>query len=186
MATPSSGMQPVKGTWSAWLLTGLFLAVAVILFVLVYLAFPANQHFSALIVIGILSLVFALVCYFAEALSRDPVSQRSLAWGFFGMGFTVLILTIGLGPTYGVLSAVAQLYGLLFTIVALIIAIALIIWRLRAVKATENLEVARTSWRREPAPSAFSYAAANSPSVPATAPPVPPPGGPNPPPPGGP
>jgi apolipoprotein N-acyltransferase len=177
-------MQPVKGKWSALVLTALFLAVAIILFVLIYLAFPANQHFTALITIGILSLVFAVLCYLAESLSRDPVSQRSLAWGFFGMGFTVLLLSIGLGPYYNVLSPVAQLYGLLFTILALIVALALIGWRIRAVRATENLEVARGSWRNEPTPSAFSYAAAQSPSVPGTAQPPSTPGSSNPPPPG--
>jgi hypothetical protein len=183
MTSTFRSIQPVHGTWSAILLTALFLAAAVILFVLIYLAFPANQHFTALITIGILSLVFAILCYFAESLSRNPLSQRSLAWGFFGMGFTVLFLSVGLGPSYGVLSPVAQLYGLLFLILALIAALAGIVWRLRAVRATENLEAVRGSWRNEPTPSAFSYAAAQSPSVPGTAQPPSSPA-PSPPPPG--
>jgi hypothetical protein len=184
MVSSPGSMQPVKGRWSAIVLTALFLAVGVILFTLIYLSFPANQHFTALITIGILSLVFAVLCYLAESLSRDPVSQRSLAWGFFGMGFTVLLLTIGLGPYYGVLSPFAQLYGLLFTILALAVALALITWRTRSLRATANLEAARGAWRNEPTPSAFSYAAAQSPSVPGTVQPSSPPGSSTPPPPG--
>ncbi len=171
MGAPSPRLQPVRDRWSGWVLTVLFLVTAVILFLLVYYALPGNQHFFALVVIGILALCLSLGCYMAESFSRDPTAQRSLAWGFFGMGFAVLFLTIGLGPTYGVLSTTWMLVGLLFTMIALVVTVALIGWRGRAVRATENQQVARQAWRQESAPSAFSYAAANSPSVPATAPP---------------
>ncbi len=171
MGAPSSQLRPVRDRWSGLVLTVLFLVTAAVLFLLVYFALPGNQHFFALIVIGILALILSLGCYLAESFSRDPSAQRSLAWGFFGMGFAVLFLTIGLGPTYGVLSTTWMLLGLLLTLITLIVAVALIAWRGRAVRATENQQVARQSWREEPAPSAFSYAAANSPSVPSTAPP---------------
>jgi len=51
-------------------------------------------------------------------------------------------------------------------VIVLIVTVALIGWRGRAVRRTANREVPREAWRNEPAPSAFSYAAANSPSVP--------------------
>src|SRR5271157_1521722 len=143
MTTTPSAIQPVRGTTSGMLLTALFLVVAILLFIAIYFALPDNQHYGALLLIGVLSLVFALACYFAEALSREPTSQRSLAWGFFGMGFTVLVLTV-----------------------VLAIAVAFIVWRTRAVRATENQMVSRAAWRNEPAPSAFTYGTANSPSVP--------------------
>jgi hypothetical protein len=156
-------------------LTVLFLVVAVILFYLIYIAFTANQHFYGLIWIGILSLIFAIGCYLAESFSRDPSAQRSLAWAFFGLGFAVLFLTLGLAPSYGVSLGVWQLIGLLLTTVALAVAIGLVAWRIRSLQATRVQESVREQWRERAPPSAFSYAAANSPAVPATAAPPPPP-----------
>ncbi|HTW40388.1 MAG TPA: hypothetical protein VMF04_06015 [Thermoplasmata archaeon] len=171
MSTPSAPTAPARSKTNAAVLTAIFLVVAAILFYLVYLALPSSQHFYGLLWIGILALIFAVVCYLAESLSRDPAAQRSLAWGFFGMGFAVLFLTIGLAPSYGVSLGTWQLIGLLLTAIALGISIALVGWRLRAVQATQSREAVRDQWRERPAPSAFSYAAANSPSVPQTAPP---------------
>lgn len=164
------------------MLSVLFLLIAAILFYLIYLAFPASQHFYGLLWIGILSLIFALLSYFAESFSRDPTAQRSAAWGFFGMGFAVLFLTIGLAPYYGISLGIWQLVGLLFTLIALVVSVALIGWRLRALQSTSSRLAVREQWRERPAPSAFSYAAANSPSVPATAPAPPVPAGDSPPP----
>ncbi len=180
MATPTP--TPTSTKWNAIVLTAIFLVVGAILFYLIYLAFPSDQHFYGLVWIGILALVLAAVCYLAESFSRDPAAQRSLAWGFFGMGFAVLFLTIGLAPSYGISLGVWQYVGLLLTAIALGVAIALVGWRMRAVRTTERREAVREQWRERPAPSAFTYAAANSPSVPATAPPPTPPSNPTPPP----
>jgi len=167
MTTPSSAIQPVPTRWSGALLTALFVVLAAVVFLLIYYAFPANQHYLGLLVIGVVSLIFAIGCYLAESFSRDPSYQRSLAWGFFGMGFAVLFLTVGLGPYYvSGITVVEQLAGLVILIVVLIVSVALIAWRVRALRATENQQVPRAAWRSETAPSAFSYAAANSPSVP--------------------
>jgi hypothetical protein len=171
MSTPSAPSAPAAGKTNAVVLTLIFLVVAAILFYLIYLAFPSSQHFWGLLWIGILALIFAIVCYLAESFSRDPAAQRSLAWGFFGMGFAVLFLTIGLAPSYGVSLGIWQLVGLLLTAIALGVSIALVGWRMRAVRSTQTREAVRDQWRERPAPSAFSYAAANSPSVPQTAPP---------------
>lgn len=172
-ATPPA-MQPVPTKWSGALLTALFLVLAVVIFLLLYYTFTADQHYTALLLIGVVSLIFALGCYLAESLSRNPSYQRSLAWGFFGMGFAVLFLTVGLGPYYiSSISTTDQLTGLAILLVVLIITVALIAWRIRAVRTTQNQQIPRASWRSEAAPSAFSYAAAKSPSVPSTAPPPP-------------
>jgi peptidoglycan/LPS O-acetylase OafA/YrhL len=176
MTGSSSAMQPVRTKWSGALLTALFLVLAAVIFLLIYYTFTANQHYTALLLIGVVSLIFALGCYLAESLSRDPSYQRSLAWGFFGMGFAVLFLTVGLGQYYlgsSVVSTTDQLTGLAILLVVLIVSVALIAWRVRAVRATQNQQIPRAAWRNEAAPSAFSYAAANSPSVPTTAPPPP-------------
>jgi MFS family permease len=170
MSTGAPALTPVRDKWSGWLLTGLFLAAAVLLFLLIYEGLPQNQHYGALLLIGVVSLFLALGSYLAESFSREPTAQRSLAWGFFGLGFAVLFLSIGLGPSYGLLSTIYMLLGLLLTVIVLIVAVALIAWRGRAVRATANRELPRQAWRNEAAPSAFSYAAANSPSVPEAAP----------------
>ena len=167
MTVPSSALQPVPTRWSGAVLTVLFLAFAVVVFLLIYYAFPADQHYTGLLLIGVVSLIFAIGCYLAESVSRDPSYQRSLAWGFFGMGFAVLFLTVGLGPYYiSGITVVEQLAGLLIILVVLIVSVFLIAWRVRAVRATENQQIPRAAWRNEPAPSAFSYATAQSPSVP--------------------
>jgi len=168
-ATPTPAVRPAGGRWGGWVLTGLFLAVAVLLFLLIYYALPGNGHYGALIVIGILSLIFALGSYLAESLSREPSAQRSLAWGFFGMGYAVLFISVALGGSYGV-SVTLQLLGLLLTLIALIVTVALIGWRMRAVRATESRAAPRAAWRGEPASSALSYPAASSPSVPQVSP----------------
>ncbi len=177
MTTPTPTAPPSRTRWSGVVLTALFLVIAAILFYLVYIALPQSQHFYGLVWIGILALIFAVASYLAESLSRDPAAQRSLAWGFFGMGFAVLFLTLGLAPSYGISLGIWQPIGLLFTAIALAVSIALIAWRLRAVQSTASREGVREQWRARPAPSAFSYAAANSPSVPATAPAATSPGG---------
>jgi hypothetical protein len=174
MNPPQPAIQPIHGRYSAIVLTVVFLALAVLIFVALYFTLPDNEHYGALLLIGVLSLVFALCSYLAEAFSRDPAAQRSLAWGFFGMGFTVLYLTVILGPFYinGILTPIEQLTTVIVLTVVLAVSIVGVVWRMRAVRATENEMVSRAAWRNEPAPSALSYGAANSPSVPkVTAPP---------------
>jgi site-specific recombinase len=170
----SSGPQPIGDRWSAPLLGGLFVAVSVIVDLLLYYSFPADHYFWALLGIGIFSLLFALIAALAQSLSRQPIVQRALSWGYLGLGFAVLFLTVALGPSYGALTVTGELIGLLLLVVALAVAVALVSWRGRALRSTENREVARAAWRQEPTQSAFTYATAGSPSVPEASPPVPP------------
>jgi peptidoglycan/LPS O-acetylase OafA/YrhL len=182
MNAPPSAPPPSRQGISAAVLTALFVIVAGLLFYAIYLAFPQNHEFTALLIIGSLALVFALGCYLAESISRDPMAQRSLAWAFLAMGFATLFLTVGLGPTYNVETTLGMLTGLIILIVLLMVTIALIAWRIRRVDQTAHREVARQTWRTEAPVSALSYSTANAPSVPTTAPSppagnVPPPSG---------
>jgi hypothetical protein len=170
-STPTGGAPPARQGWNAGLLSGLFLVVAALLFYGIYLAFPQNHEFTALIYIGILALIFAIACYLLEAASRDPAAQRSLAWAFMAMGFATLFLSVGLGPTYNVESFGDMLLGLIVLVIILAVTIALIAGRIRGVQQTAHQEVARAAWRHEAPVSAFSYSAANSPSVPTSTPP---------------
>jgi len=171
MASTQAGPRPSAGSWGPWILAALFLVIAALIFAAVYFTLTSFNHYYALIAIGILSLFFALGSYLAEAASRVPTIQRALAWGFFGMGFADLIVTVALGPTYNVLTTVGALVGLAVTLAALFIAVGLMMWRVRAVARTTARETPRESWRNEPTPSALSYSTANSASVPAVTPP---------------
>jgi hypothetical protein len=170
-STPTAGSPPARQGWSAGLLTGLFLVAAALLFYGIYLGFPQNHEFTALLLIGVVALIFAVACYLLESASRDPAAQRSLAWAFLAMGFATLFLTVGLGPTYNVESFGSMLLGLFVLVIVLAITIALIAWRIRGVQQTARQQVARESWRAEAPVSALNYATANSPSVPSTSPP---------------
>jgi hypothetical protein len=173
MATSAPGGRATPAGWGAPILAVLFLVIAALVFAAIYYTLPQSNHYFALLTIGVLALFFSLGSYLAESASRQPTIQRSLAWGFFGMGFAVLIVSIALGPTYGVLSSVTALVGLAVTIAVLAIAVGLMMWRVRAVARTAAREAPRQSWRQEPTPSALSYSAATSPSVPAVTPPPP-------------
>jgi MFS family permease len=160
--------------WGAWLLAVIFLVIAALIFAALYYAYPGYNHWYALIGIGIVALVFSVGSYFAEAASRQPTIQRSLAWGFFGMGFAVLLITVAIGPMYSVLGTVPALIGLVIVLAALFLTVGLMMWRVRSVARTAAREAPREAWRQEPTPSAFSYSTATSPSVPAVTPPPPP------------
>jgi hypothetical protein len=161
---------PPRQGISALLLALIFFAVAALLFFAIYVSLPADAHFGALILIGSLALVFALLCYIFEFASRDPAAQRSLSYGFAGMGFATLFLSIGLGPSYGVESTGNMLLGLIVMFIVLGITVALVMWRVRAVAADAPREAARQAWRQEQPVSAFSYTTANSPGAPTTTP----------------
>ncbi len=173
MAAKDSANRSPPAAWGAWVLAALFLVIAALVFAALYYALPASHHYDALLAIGVIALFFSLGSYLAEAASREPTIQRSLAWGFFGMGFAVLIATVALGPSYGTLTTVWTLVGLVIVLAALFVSVGLIMWRVRSVARTAAREAPREAWRREPTPSAFSYATATSPSVPAVTPPPP-------------
>jgi MFS family permease len=173
MASMPAAPRPTPAGWGAWVLAALFLVIAGLVFTAIYYTIPQFNHYYALIAIGILALFLALGSYFAEGASREPTIQRSLAWGFFGMGFAILIVSIALGPMYGVFGLVTSLVGLAITLAVLFIAVGLMMWRIRAVARTAAREAPREAWRKEPTPSALSYSMATSPSVPAVTPPPP-------------
>lgn len=160
----------------ALLLTAILVIAAALIFTAIYFVLPENGHFNGLLVIGILSLVFALLAYLSQAVSTDALVQRSLAWGFLGLGFTTLFLTIGLA-TNPEWSPMARLVALIVLLVLLAIAVAGILWRTRSVAMEEKRVEARQTWARTPPLSAFQYSSA-APAAPVdtTSPPTVPPG----------
>ncbi len=153
--------------------------IAVLIFVGIYLIFPQDQHFNALILIGVLALVFALVAYLLESLSRDPIFQRALAWGFMGMGFAVLLLTLVFAPDPdGDVTFLTRLGGVVGVLIVLAITIVGILWRGRERASEGARRKKREAWEAQTPASAFSYSTIGTPTTPssssASEPPSPP------------
>jgi peptidoglycan/LPS O-acetylase OafA/YrhL len=164
---------------AAALIAGIFVIIAALLFIGIYFALPEHNHFDALLWIGSLSLVFCVGAYFSQAVSRDALVQRSLAWGFLGLGFAVLFLTVGLAPN-SEWSPMARLDGLIVLFLLLAGAAGAVAWRLRGMNEEEQRARARREWSRRPTLSAFNYAFPGTPAPPvpeaAGSPPASPPG----------
>ena len=138
---------------------GLLLLVAALLFVGIYVALPQNDHFFALITIGILSLLFAVGGYFGQAVTRDPGMVRLTTYGFLGMGFAVLLLTIALAPG-NPLTLLLQIVGLVLVLILLAGVAALAYWRAGTLGREAQRQERRQEWASSPPPSALTYAAA--------------------------
>lgn len=159
------------GTLSGVLIAGLMLAVAVLIFFGIYLSMPQNQHFYALLWIGVLGLVFGFATYFAQAFLRDPAPARFATFGFVGMGFTVLFLTVLIAPgnpfTLG-----SQLAALVVLILLLIAVVAFAMWRARELGREARRSERRQEWTASPPASALDYPAARAAAAPPAATPT--------------
>jgi len=160
----STSSPPGSGpTVASAVLVVAVLAVVVLAFALVYLT--VTPIFNALIDMGVIALVLALVAYLAQAFSRDPVVQRSLGWGLGAMGFVLLLVTVWVEPAQPKLSTVTQLEATFVVLIVFVIAVALAVWRTRSVAVTERREEHRAQWDRSRPASAFDYAAAHAPGT---------------------
>jgi peptidoglycan/LPS O-acetylase OafA/YrhL len=175
----ATGAPTVRRIAGAVFVAIMLVIAALVLFLIWFLEEPSSA-FWALLAIGWVALVFALVAYLLESAVANPVVGRAASYGFSAMGFTVLAITIGIYPD----AAVPTLWRIelaLVLLVALGIAALGFYWRSGSLAHDEAREVARAEWRAQPTVSAFDYAAAKAPSVP----PPRSPGGPSSPPPGG-
>lgn len=173
-----------RGGLSGYLLVGLFAAVVLLVFVGVYLVFPADYHFYALIVMGILALLVALGSYVAQAATRDPSIARAGTWGFGIFGFVLLFVSVlawpAIYPNSAPLTGVGEIVVLVLLLLLAIGAVIGARWRMGQHVVEAHRQEARSEWASRPAPSAFSYATAQVPSNPSPPPPAggaPPPGG---------
>jgi hypothetical protein len=144
------------------LIAGLLVLVAAAVFLGIYLGLPEFDHFYALLLIGILSLILSVGAYFSQALTRDPVVQRGATLGFLGMGFVVLFLTVAFDPAGGTVMFLPRLAGLIVLTLLLVVAIAGILWRARGRMADASRQERRSEWAQKPAASAFDYSAAQA------------------------
>lgn len=181
MATPPSPpAAPRARDWGPALVLTIFLVAAVLVFAAVYFAYPAAHHLWSLLIIGILSLFFAIFAYLGQSLSSDPWAQQAVGWGFLALGFALLIGSLALSGPY--VGAVDMFLGLALVVALAAVTAALILWRTRSVKSDLPREAKREAWRETTPVSAFDYGTARTnlpPSPPSSG------GGPPPPPTGG-
>lgn len=169
-------------TMSAVALGAILLVIAVLVFLGVYLALPGTGHFYALIWIGVLALIFAMASYIGSSLTRDPSAARLATFGFLGMGFAVLILTITVGPD-NPLNPTGQIVSLIVVLLLLVGVVFMARWRANELGRENRRTEQRAEWNQSPPKSAFDYAAAQTATPPPAA--APPAGGPPSPPGGG-
>lgn len=160
--------SPARVSTGAIVASIAIVAASALLFIALWLALPSTTgHYLGLATIGIVSLVFALVCFFGRAFTRAGSVLQALSWGYAGFGFVLLIGSLIVGaPTIGV---VLEFIGL-FLIAVMIGAVAVLaVWRRNADQMTQAREARREAWRASTPRSAFDYTTAR-PNVPASSP----------------
>ena len=164
----------VAARLSGIVLVGIFLAISGLIFLGIFLIDDSRFHFVGLFSIGVLALIFSFGAYLAQALSRAPGAQRALAWGFGAFGFGLLFLTVLFFPFFygreGVISVLVEIVLLVFLLLLLAGAVVGVTWAARSRGGDAHRDAARREWQAHPAPSAFSYAAAQPPMEAAASP----------------
>ncbi len=165
MATPSPPSS-MPGRFAGFVLLAIFVAIAALVFVGLYLTIQTAHQYWALFAIGLVALLFAVVSYFSQALSREPLYEKALAYGFAAFGFGILFLSTLLFPFLyaGLLSTTVEveLLILLLVLVAVPVAGAMMGSRHRA--SDVSRAEARATWRSSTPPSALDYPAAQTPA----------------------
>jgi hypothetical protein len=143
---------------------GSLFAVAILTFVIVWLAFPGQNHYGALIDIGILALIYSLLTYLVRAFTVDPTPLQAAGWGLYGLGAAVLILAVVFDAPPGS-NIVGQLIGVIVVLIVLFVGFLGAAWRGRTNASDRARAQGREAWRQQPVGSAFSYSTANPPAV---------------------
>jgi hypothetical protein len=143
---------------------GSIFGIAVITFVIAWLASPGQNHYGALILIGILALIYSLLTYLVRAFTIDPTPLQGAGWGFYGLGAAVLILAVVFDAPPGS-SIIGQLLGVIVVLIVLFVGFLGAAWRSRTNASDRNRAQGREAWRQQPVSSAFSYGTANPPAV---------------------
>lgn len=156
----SSPAAPAAFRWAFALILGV---VAALLFLVLYVALPGNDHVGALLLIGVVALVFALVAYLGQAFSGAPAAARSISWGFAGLGFGLLFLTLGLAPA-STIPFVNRVVGLIVVLLVLAVAVAGAAWRARSRASDAQRATEHAAWASRAPVNALDYASAGPPA----------------------
>jgi hypothetical protein len=157
---------PTAPSSSASAIVTIVIAVAsILLFVAIWFALPQHSHYLALATIGIVSLIFALICAVGRAFTRAGGSLKSLSWGYAGLGFALLIGSLVLAGSMSIIGIVFELVGLVLVVVLIGIVAGLAAWGSGSARMTAQREMRRDAWRASEPRSAFDYTTAR-PNVP--------------------
>ena len=167
----SSAPEATAGRVAGAVLVVLFLALAALVFVGIFLLVTTPHQFWALFAIGLVALVFAIGAYFAQAFAREPTLMRAVAYGFGAFGFGVLFLTTLLFPFLysGIISLSLEVDLLILLVLFAIVPVGFALMGARNRASEVRRAEARQQWRASTPPSAFSYAAAQPPAAPPAA-----------------
>jgi hypothetical protein len=160
MATPPTG--PATGLRAA--LGLIFLAIAALIMILIYVSFPANDHVTALLGMGVVALVFALIAYFASSLSPTSLTGNLSWWGLAGLGFALIVLTLGFAPDADIGGFGNRILGFILTLLALAAVVASAYWMRVSKAGVAKESQARAEWAAKPPANALDYPQAAPPS----------------------
>jgi hypothetical protein len=153
MATPPTGAA--AGLRAA--LGLIFLAIAALIMILIYVGLPGNDHVTALLGMGVVALVFALIAYFASSLSPTSLTGNLPWWGLSGLGFALLFLTLAFAPDANIGGFGNRILGLILTLLALAVVVASAYWMRMSKAGVAKAEQARAEWAAKPPANALDY-----------------------------
>lgn len=144
-------------------------AAAALVFVLIWLILPQDNHYLALATIGVLSLFLALGTTIGRAFTRADLGLKMLSWGFVGLGFALLIGSLVLAGSQSIIGTVFELVGLVLVVLLLAIVAGLAAWGSGSAMMAQRREMRREAWKASPPASAFDYTTAR-PNIPSPSP----------------
>ena len=152
-----------------WAFDLILAAVAALIFVLLYVTLPGNDHVGALLAIGVVALIFGLVAYLGRSISSAPGTAQAWALGFAGLGFGLLFLTLGLAPS-STIPFTNRIIGIVLVLVVLAVVVAGLGWGWRARASDANRSAERTAWAARTPVNALDYPSAgvSSPTAPSS------------------
>jgi hypothetical protein len=147
------------GQISGMLIAGVLIAVIFLFGVLIWVALPppswdANDHYAALLGIGILGIIVSVLAVVAEAMTRDPPVARAVCHGSFWFGIAVLLgngLVSPDGEFGGSGTGVTIIpWRLVYIIIVMVLAVAGLLvlrWRFYSKAQSITRESQRQAWR---------------------------------------
>jgi membrane-associated HD superfamily phosphohydrolase len=159
--------SPLVARIAGAVLVAVLAVAAALVFLLVYLVVTPPVY--ALIVMGVVALVFAAITYIARSFTRDPGVARAASWGFIALGSALLVLTFAFPDS--TLSTVQRTQGEILSLIVVAIVAVGVWWLTRANVAVEQREVARRDWDSRPPVNALSYTTAQPPPATSSSPP---------------
>jgi hypothetical protein len=160
-----SAGSSIGRTVSGVLFGAVVVVLAAVLFFTIWLFESPSNPFNALLTIGTVALIFALVCYLLQALVSRPILARAASWGFLAMGFTVVFATVAIYP-YASVGNLSRLYIGVAYLFVLAVALFGFYWRAGELHAESRRKEHRQDWVAQPSASAFDYTAARPANVP--------------------